>query len=278
VRILKNIWNQFKEYLILIFLLLISVLLISHSDHSSVKNLKTTTFGTFAFLTSFFADVLPSTGLKSENTKLREQNAKLMLEVNKLREYGIENVELKDLLSMKDTISYQLIPAKVIAKSFSTDQTTFTLNKGNNEGIKAGMAVITGEGLVGIVERSSGDFSLIRTLKHLNFRVVVKDQRSRFQGILHWTGSQLIISNLPKTSEIKLGDRIITSELSSFIGQPFPIGIVKKIINPDEGYFNNVLIKPFVEIEKVENVFIVALIPHKIKNSVELNYYNSENR
>ncbi|MDP3683083.1 MAG: rod shape-determining protein MreC [Ignavibacteria bacterium] len=278
MRILKNIWNQFKEYLILIFLLLISVLLISHSDHSSVKNLKTTTFGTFAFLTSFFADVLPSTGLKSENTKLREQNAKLMLEVNKLREYGIENVELKNLLSLKDTISYQLIPAKVIAKSFSTDQTTFTLNKGNNEGIKAGMAVITGEGLVGIVERSSGDFSLIRTLKHLNFRVVVKDQRSRFQGILHWTGSQLIISNLPKTSEIKLGDRIITSELSSFIGQPFPIGIVKKIINPDEGYFNNVLIKPFVEIEKVENVFIVALIPHKIKNSVELNYYNSENR
>lgn len=278
MRILKNIWNQFKEYLVLVFLLLISVLFISRSDHPSVKNIKTTTFGTFAFLTSFFGDVLPSTGLKSENTKLREQNAKLMLEVNKLREYGIENVELKNLLSLKDTISYKLIPAKVIAKSFSTDQTTFTLNKGKEEGIMVGMAVITGEGLAGIVERSSDDFSLVRTLKHLNFRVVVKDQRSRFQGILHWTGSQLIISNLPKTSEIKLGDRIITSELSSFIGQPFPIGIVKKIINPDEGYFNNVLIKPFVEIEKVENVFIVAVIPHKIKNSVELNYYNSENR
>lgn len=278
MRLFKNIWNQFKEYLVLVFLLLISVLFISRSDHPSVKNLKTTTFGTFAFITSFFGDILPSTGLKSENAKLREQNAKLMLEVNRLREYGIENVELKSLLSMKDTISYQLIPAKVIAKSFSTDQTTFTLNKGKEEGIKVGMTVITGEGLVGIVERSSDDFSLVRTLKHLNFRVVVKDQRSRFQGILHWTGSQLIISNLPKTSEIKLGDRIITSELSSFIGQPFPIGIVKKIINPDEGYFNNVLIKPFVEIEKVENVFVVALIPHKVKNSVELNYYNSEKR
>ena len=87
----------------------------------------------------------------------------MMLEVNKLREYGIENVELKNLLSLKDTISYQLIPAKVIAKSFSTDQTTFTLDKGNREGIKAGMAVITGEGLVGIVERSSDDYSLLRT-------------------------------------------------------------------------------------------------------------------
>ncbi|MDP3150925.1 MAG: rod shape-determining protein MreC [Ignavibacteria bacterium] len=275
MRILQNIWNQFKEYLVLVFLLLISVLLISRSDHPSVKNLKTTTFGTFAFVTSFFSDVIPSTGLKSENTKLRKQNAELMLEVNKLREYGIENVELKNLLSMKDTIAYQLIPAAVILKSFSTDQTTFTLDKGKEEGIKAGMAVITGEGLVGVIDQSSEDFSLVKTLKHLNFRVVVKDQRSRFQGILHWTGSQLIISNLPKTSEIKLGDRIITSELSSFIGQPFPIGIVKKIINPDEGYFNNVLIKPFVEIEKVENVFIVAAIPHKIKNSVELNFYNS---
>ena len=278
MRIVKNIWDQFKEYFVLVFLLLISVLFISRSDHPSVKNLKTTTFGTFAFVTSFFSDVLPSTGLKSENTKLREQNAKLMLEVNKLREYGIENVELKNLLSMKDTVSYKLISARVISKSFSSDQTTFTLDRGKEEGIKAGMAVVTGEGLVGIVERSSKDFSLIRTLKHLNFRVVVKDQRSRFQGILHWTGSQLIISNLPKTSEIKLGDRIITSEISSFIGQPFPIGIVKKIINPDEGYFNNVLIKPFVEIEKVDNVFIVAVIPQKIKNSVELNYYNSENR
>jgi rod shape-determining protein MreC len=275
VRIFGNIWNQFKEYLVLVLLLLASVLFISSSDHPSVRNLKTTTFGTFAFVSSFFSDILHTSGLKSENEKLRKQNAELMLEINKLREFGIENVELKNLLSVRDTTAYQLIPAKIISKSFSADQTTFTLNKGRDEGIKSGMAVITGEGLVGIIERSSEDFSLIRTLKHINFRVVVKDQRSRFQGILHWTGSQLIISNLPKTSEVKLGDRIITSELSSLIGQPFPIGIVKKIINPDEGYFNNVLIKPFVEIEKVENVFIVATIPHKIKNSIELNFYNS---
>jgi len=277
VRLLKNIWNQFKEYLVLIFLLLISVVFISRSDNASVKSLKTTTFGTFAFVSSLFSDLLHTSGLKSENEKLRKQNAELMLEVNRLREFGIENEELKNLLAVKDSISYKLIPAKIISKSFSADQTTFTLNKGNDEGIKAGMAVITGEGLVGIVERSSDDFSLIRTLKHLNFRLVVKDQRSRFQGILHWTGSNLIISNLPKTAEVKIGDRIVTSELSSLIGQPFPIGIVKKIINPDEGYFNNVLIQSFAEIEKIENVFIVAAIPHKIKNSVELNFYNTKN-
>lgn len=277
MRLLKNIWNQFKEYLVLIFLLLISVVFISRSDNASVKSLKTTTFGTFAFVSSLFSDLLHTSGLKSENEKLRKQNAELMLEVNRLREFGIENEELKNLLAVKDSISYKLIPAKIISKSFSADQTTFTLNKGNDEGIKAGMAVITGEGLVGIVERSSDDFSLIRTLKHLNFRLVVKDQRSRFQGILHWTGSNLIISNLPKTAEVKIGDRIVTSELSSLIGQPFPIGIVKKIINPDEGYFNNVLIQSFAEIEKIENVFIVAAIPHKIKNSVELNFYNTKN-
>ena len=274
----KNIWGQFKEYIVLVLLLLISVFFISRSEHPSVKNLKTTTFGTFAFISSIFSDVFPTYGLKSENEKLRKQNAELMLEINKLREYGIENVELKDLLSVKDTVAYQLIPVKIISKSFSPDQTTFTLNKGKNENIKPGMAVITGEGLVGIIERCSDDFSLVRTLKHINFRVVVKDQRSRFQGILHWTGSQLMISNLPKTSEIKMGDRIITSELSSLIGQPFPIGIVKKVINPDEGYFNNVLIKPFVEIEKIENVFVVAAIPHKIKNAVELNFFNSSEK
>lgn len=275
--IFRNIWEQFKEYIVLVFLLLVSVLFISRSDHPSVKNLKTTTFGAFSFITSFFADALPSESLKYENEKLRKQNAQLMLEINKIREYGIENGELKNLLSLKDTVSYYVIPATIISKSFSPDQTTFSINQGKKEGIKEGMAVITGEGLVGIIEQSSEDFSLIRTLKHVNFRVVVKDQRSRFQGILHWSGSQLIISNLPKTAEIKLGDRIITSELSSFIGQPFPIGIVKKIINPDEGYFNNVLVKPFVEIEKIEHVFIVAAVPQKIKNSVELNFYNSEN-
>jgi len=275
VRLFNTFWNQFKEYVVLVLLLLISVLLISRSDNPSVKNLKTTTFGTFAFVTSIFSDVLHTSSLKSENEKLRKQNAELMLEVNRLREFGIENVELKNMLALKDTVSYKLIPGKIISKSFSTEQTTFTLNKGKEEGIKPGMAVITGEGLVGIIDRSSDDFSVVRTIKHINFRLVVKDQRSRFQGILHWTGSQLIISNLPKTAEVKIGDRIITSELSSLIGQPFPVGIVKKIINPDEGYFNNVLIQPFVEIEKVDNVFIVALIPHKIKNSVELNFYNS---
>jgi len=275
IRFFRNIWFNFKEYIVLIFLLILSLSFISINDSQSVRNLRTFVFGSFAGITSIFSDFINISNVKEENNFLRKQNTELMLQVNRLREYGIINEELKKLLAFKDTSKYDLIFSKVLSKSLSITQGTFTIDVGLKKNIKPGMAVVDANGLIGIIYSSSDEFSIVRTLKNTNLKLTVKDERSRVQGILKWNGNELVITNLPKTSDIKPGDRIIISELSTLINVPLPVGIVTKIINPEKGIFNDVVIKPFTDLVKVENVFVIKTIPSKIINEQELNFFKN---
>ena len=273
-RFFWNIWENFKEYFILVFLIILGLILLSFNQKPGVKSVRAVAFGTFASISSLISDVFSVTQIKSENTRLREMNAELMLQMNKLREFGIVNEELKGLIKLKDTVKYPLIPAKIVSKSFSTSQNTITLLGGNSKGIKPGMPVVNDQGLIGIIYLTSDDFAIARTLRNRDLKITVKDERSRIDGIMKWNGDDLVMVDVPKTFDIKLGDRIITSELSSLISIPVPIGIVMELGKVDIGIFNQVRIKPFVNFSKTENVFVIGIVESKQKNQLELNFFN----
>jgi rod shape-determining protein MreC len=273
-RFFSNIWENFKEYFILVFLIILGLILLSFNQKPGVKSVRAVAFGTFASISSLISDVFSVTQIKSENTRLREMNAELMLQMNKLREFGIVNEELKGLIKLKDTVKYPLIPAKIVSKSFSTSQNTITLLGGNSKGIKPGMPVVNDQGLIGIIYLTSDDFAIARTLRNRDLKITVKDERSRIDGIMKWNGDDLVMVDVPKTFDIKPGDRIITSELSSLISIPVPVGIVMELGKVDIGIFNQVRIKPFVNFSKTENVFVIGIVESKQKNQLELNFFN----
>jgi rod shape-determining protein MreC len=273
-RFFSNIWDNFKEYFILVFLLILGLILLSSNQKSGIKKVRALAFGTFASISSLVTDVISVTEIKSDNTRLREKNAELMLQMNNLRQFGIENEELKGLLKLKDTVKYPLLPAKIVSKSFSTSQNTITLIGGNSVGIKPGMPVINDQGLLGIIYSTSDDFSIARILRNRDLKLTVKDERSRIDGIMKWNGEDLVMVDVPKTFDIKPGDRIITSELSSLISVPLPVGMVMELRKVDIGIFNEVRIKPFVNFSRAENVFVVGIVESKQKNQLELNFFN----
>jgi rod shape-determining protein MreC len=273
-RFFSNIWDNFKEYFILAFLLILGLILLSFNQKPGVKTVRAIAFGTFASASSLVSDVISISSIKSENSKLREKNAELMLQLNRLREFGIENEELKGLLKLKDTVKYPLIPALIVAKSFSTSQNTITLYGGNSTGIKPGMPVINDQGLIGIIYSTSDDFSIARTLRNRDLKLTVKDERSRIDGIMKWNGEDLVMVDVPKTFDIKPGDHIITSELSSLISLPVPIGVVMELSKVETGIFNEVRVKPFVNFAKAENVYVIGIVESKLKSQMELNFFN----
>lgn len=273
---LNRIWNGYKEYFVLIILLLISLSLISLSQKPAVKKVKTTAFGSFAVLTSVFSKVIEPFQSGFEIEKLREENARLMLQVNQLREDGVQTDELKRLLALKDTTEFPLIPARVISKYVSTTQGNFIINAGSNENILNGMPVICDQGLVGVVHSVARDFSIVRTLKNHELKFAVKNQRSRFDGIIEWNGSDLIIKNVPKTYDMEVGDVIITSDFSTKFPPSIPIGIVTGGNRDRTGMFNNIVVKPLVDFIRIENVFVIGFIPSIQKNGLELNLVKSE--
>ena len=273
-KLFSNVWNQFREYLILILLVLISLTLLTQNNNPQVQKVRALAFGSFAAVTSIFYDLFNITQLKNENKVLRKLNAEMMIQLSMLREQGILNRELKGMLEIKDTTSLPLMPATIVSKSLSITQNTITINVGNKEGIKPGMPVLSYRGLVGIIQTCSENFSIARTLKNIDLKLTVKNEKNRLNGIMKWDGEKLIIVDVPRTYDFDIGDRIITSEISSIIPVPIPVGIVSNIEEDKTGMLNLIQIKPFEEVLSVENVFILMMVENAEKNNLELNFYN----
>ncbi len=276
IRFFNSLWNNFKEYIVLVILLIISLILLSQNNSQGIQKVRSLAFGTFASFTSLFTDVFNISNLKKENQQLRRTNAELMLQVSKLREYGIVNDELKSLLALKDSTRFPLIPASIVSKSLVKTQSTITLNAGKNQSVKVGMPVITDKGLVGIIFSTSDNYSIARTLTNVDLKLAVKCERTRENAVMKWNGEWLVMVNVPKTYELKKGDRIVTSEISSIVPFPLPIGVVAEIGNVEKGIFNEVKIQPFVDFDKVENVFIMGIVKSKEIDDIELNFLNRQ--
>ena len=275
-RFLSKVWTNFREYIALILLILLSLIILSQNKNPNVQKIRAIAFGSFATITSVISDLINVTDLKRENEELRETNAKLMLQISRLREFGIVNKELKDLLAFKDTTGFPLIPASIVSRSLSMTQNTITLNAGKKDGVLPGMPVINDKGFIGIVNSISEDFSIARTLNNVDLRLTVMDERSRINGILKWTGDELIIINIPNTFDVEAGDRIITSDVSSIVPIPIPIGIVEEFRRGETGVFSYIRVKPFADLAPVENIFILAKVKSKQIDNLELNFYRRQ--
>ena len=274
VRLFKSFWLGFKEYIVLVFLIIISLVLLSQNQSSGVKKVRTLAFGTFATVTSVFNDLFMTSSIKEENKKLRRVNAELMLQISRLREYGIMGEELKGLLVLKDTSDYPLIPATIVSKSLSKAQGTVTLNIGTLNGVKPGMPVITHQGLVGIINSTSENFSIARTLQNVDLKLTVKSERTRENAIMKWNGETLVLVNIPKTYKVKMGDRIVTSEISSIVPVPIPVGVAAELKDVETGIFNEIIVIPFVDFYMTEYVFVLGIVNSRQMQDLELNFFN----
>ena len=276
IKFLSNAWSNFKEYVILCLLIILSLILLSQNQNQKVQKVRAIAFGSFSTVSSVFSNLFNTARITEENEELRKANAELMMQISKLREYGITNEQLRGLVGLKDSSSLPLIPATVVSKSLSLTQHTITLNAGLKDSVKPGMPVINYSGLIGIVHSSSDDFSIVRTLKNVDLKLTVKNERSRIHGIMKWDGEEFIIVNIPKTFDFEIGDRIITSELSSIVPVPLPVGLVQEIDDVETEVFKRVKVKPFVDLLSVENLFIVGIVNSTQKQNLELNFYRQK--
>ena len=274
IKSFSKIWENFKEYIVLILLVITSLIILSQNKNQEVQKVRAISFGSFAVVTSIVSNLFNIADIRSEIEELRRVNSELMLQISKLREFGILNEELKGLAGFKDTSDYPLIPATLVSKSLSRTNNTFTLNVGSKDNVKPGMPVINDRGIIGIVHSTSGDFAIVRTLENVDLRLTVKNERSRIHGIMRWDGEELAIINVPETYDFKPGDRIITSEASYLVPVPIPVGIVAEMRNVETEIFSRVKIKPFANLLNIENVFVLGIIQSKQKENLELNFYN----
>jgi rod shape-determining protein MreC len=194
-----------------------------------------------------------------QNENSREEIDSLRHRLNAEEEINLENVRLNNLLSFKKQSPYKLVAARVIGRSPDSWSSTLIIDKGSFSGIRRGMVTMNYLGLIGRVIEAGQFTSKILLINDPNLSVSAMVQRSRQEGLVSGTlGSHLIMRYLPKESDIKINDIIITSGLNEIYPKGLLIGSVIDIRNEFSGLSNFAVIKPAINLFSIEEVLIVA--------------------
>ncbi|MEK6552353.1 MAG: rod shape-determining protein MreC, partial [Bacteroidota bacterium] len=247
-KFLRRIVSDYKEYILLIFLSVICLTILAQNEKPAAKHLKTFALGNFAVINEITNSIVSIFKSDESRDELRNENAHLMLELNRLRKYRAENEELRSMIAFKDTSNYPLIPAKIISKLVTKSQGNFIVNRGSNNEIRKGMPVINAKGLVGLIMDVTENYSVVQNLYNSNLSIAVTLQRINVNGILNYDGKNLIIKDIPTTYDVQIGDIIETSDFSSIFPPSIPIGIVSKKESNVLGLLHNLKVEPFVNI------------------------------
>jgi len=265
---------RIKEYLILTFFVVISLILIFNNDNTQIRFLRAFAIGFVGTLQSGVSAVPNVFELQNENKYLREKNIELANEVASLKEAKLENIRLSKLLTLKDKNILGIISAKIVNKSLVQTRNTITINAGENDSIKVNMPVVTDDGLVGKIVGVSKNYSIAQILYNKDLRISAKVQRSRVDGIFTYDGvGNLVLTNVPKAADVNPGDLIITSEYSNLFPGGIPLGTVVETGNLDN-LFKKITIKPAVNFNILEEIFVVKSQPNKEKSDLEKLFMN----
>lgn len=200
--------------------------------------------------------------IKEDNKKLKERVAALEAENLLLKEYGYQNLRLRDLLKFRDTVSgqYELISASVVGRNPSNWFKTITLNRGESDGIKKNMVVITNLGLVGHVINVSQYSAEVMLIVESSSAAGALIQVTRIPGVVEGLGDntgRLKLRYIAKDAPIREKQVIVTSGLGGIYPKGLPIGSIIKVETESNGLEKYAILQPFVDFNRIEEVFVI---------------------
>lgn len=197
-------------------------------------------------------------GIKKENSSLKNQNAELKAQLTSLTELKLENERLNSLFAFKQKSKMELLGAKVVGRDLAPDHATVLIDRGSADGLKAGQAVITIEGSVGHIFRTTNGTAQVMLLTDRYSVVDGIVQRSRARGIVEGKSSDSCsLRYTNKSEDVQVGDLIVTSGLDNIFPKGLPVAIVDNVEKKPYSVNLEVSLRPVVDPNKLEEVFII---------------------
>lgn len=224
----------------------------SHSYHqskffNSSKWVSGNVYGTAANISSYFS--------------LREENQRLVTENEELRRLLFNYGKVKLEKGQDSTgLAFEVMSANVIKNSFSSPRNYLTIDKGRKQGVKQDIGVITTNGILGIVENTSSNFSTVQSVLNTKSNINAKIKNTNFFGSLTWNvGDYNVVQlvDIPRLVPLVVGDTIVTGAMSSIFPENIPIGVIKKYDLNTSKSFYNIDVELFNDMANVKNVYLI---------------------
>lgn len=251
-----------KYSVLLLFLVLETVafiLLVHHNNYpqSAILSSANTVSATIYQLNNSVIDYF---SLKKQNMIIMEENAELREKVtaleNRLELYS-EDTILSYVFADKNL---EYTAAKVINSSINLQKNYLTLNKGSRDGVGQDMAVISKNGVVGIVRETSDKFSVVIPIINPLLSISCKLKKSGYTGMINWAGNDYRFAQLTDIArhiDVAEGDTIVTSGLSEIFPSDMLVGVVENAELSESDAYYRINVRLAVDFANLKYVTII---------------------
>lgn len=218
--------------------------------------------GAFSFgkgVRSLFENYVNLVQTKRNNEELQKEVFNLKSGLVRLNEIEIENKRLRESLDLKSRVTHRMLSSQVVAHDVSSDYYSMRIDRGAADGVKEGMGVVSPLGVVGRIWKVTDHYSDVITLIDPTSNLDVVVQRSRVRGILSGQSKQLIcrLKYIDRLEDVLVNDIIISTDFGSTFPKGLLVGYVTQANYNSSGIQQTVVVKPAVDIYRLEEVFVV---------------------
>lgn len=250
--------KKYSHVLVFIALEIIAILFIVQNSIYQRSRIVKWGNGIAGFWNSGVSSVSGYFDLKAENEHLAAENADLRAQL------AASYISYSDsVFQVNDTVykqRYSYTDAQVIKNSYNLAKNYMMINKGSAQGIKVDMAVISPQGIVGVVVNTTRNFSTILPVLHIDSRNSVKLKRTNSTGSLIWEGGDYryaTVVDIPTTHKLYKNDTIITSGLANDFPEGIAVGYIEDFASMQGSGFYKIRIRLATDFNKLNHVYIV---------------------
>ena len=222
--------------------------------------------GIFRPVADFLANAGNVNSLEDENRRLRLENEDLQNRVTQLKQDADRVKELEQALKINQGATSGIrVAANVVNRDSSAFTDVISIDRGANDGIKAGMVVLSSQGsLVGTVTKTFGTSAFIRLITDSKSKVAAQVVDSKADGIIQGEANRVLSFGLAQ-GDVKVGDTIVTSGIGGNYPAGLPIGKVSEVGGAPQDLFRKVKVEPIVRLSTARTVLVLtSFTPQRI--------------
>lgn len=197
--------------------------------------------------------------LEEENARLQSEVLVLKRRVQKLASTVAENTRLKELMNASDVVDDQVLIAEIIGVDPDPYRHEAVVNKGSQDNVYVGQAVLDAEGLMGQVIEVGLLSSRVLLISDISHGIPVHVNRNGVRAIAVGSGKldQLSLIHVPDTADIVRGDLLVSSGLGGRFPKGYPVGVVTRVEHDPGQPFALVEAKPMANLDRSRHVLLV---------------------
>ncbi len=207
-----------------------------------------------------FRNYIDLRDVRQRNEELQRQLDHMRLEQARLSQNVEQARRLQQLLQFKEQYIAKTLAAQVIGTSGTDLSRVIYIDRGTQDGIAIGMAVITPDGIVGKVSRADKRTAQVLLISDPSSGAGVLLERQRLNGVLKGTAAGTPeIQNVMSDEKIEVGDSVITTGGDRVYPKGLKVGTVASVAPDHErDPFLSIKIKPAADLNRLEEVLVVT--------------------